>query len=75
MSLETSTTELHEKFYIPEIKKLEFNLPRERILGTHHCGKEYHEALKRLGVLKGDMCQRYYTEHVVSSFPHKIQSE
>ena len=37
--LETSVTEFHENLYISAIKKLVFNFPHVRILGTHRCGK------------------------------------
>ena len=47
--LETLIKEFHEKFYIPGIKKMAFNFPSVRILGTHHCDKEFCEAFKRRG--------------------------
>ena len=57
--LETSITEFREKFCIPAIPKLAFNLTRVSILGTHHCGKEQHEAFKCRGELHGVFCWRY----------------
>ena len=47
--LDISTTEFHEKFYIPEIQKLTFNLSHMYILGTHHCGKQLYEAFMHRG--------------------------
>ena len=44
--LETSITEFHKQFYIPEIKKLPFHLPHVHIIGTHQCGKEHHDEFK-----------------------------
>ena len=38
--LENLIPEFHNKYYIPEIKSLVFNLPHVSILGTYHCGKE-----------------------------------
>ena len=58
----------HEKFYIPVIQKLEFNLPHVRILGTYHCGKERRESFNLQGELWNILCQLDYTELVVSIF-------
>ena len=44
--LENLISEFHNKFYIPEIQKLTFNLPHISIIGTHHCSKEHREAFK-----------------------------
>ena len=46
-----------------------------RILGTHHCGKEKHEAFKHQGNLYDILCHRDYTEPVVSIYSKQIQSE
>ena len=59
--LETSITEFNENFCIPAIPKLAFNLTRACILGTHHFGKEQHEAFKRREELHRDFCWRYYS--------------
>ena len=73
--LETSITEFHGKFYIPEIQKMEFHLAHALILGTHHYGKEFRKAFKRRLDLHGVLCRCYYAEWVVSSFAHQIQSK
>ena len=74
MVLETSITEFHENYYIPEIQKLAFHLPHVRILVTHHCGKERHEAFKLRGGLHAFLCRSDYAERVVCSFSHQNQS-
>ena len=73
--LETSITELREKFYISAIQKLAFHLPHVRILGTHQRGKKGRKAFKHRGNLHYDLCKRDYAERVVSSFANQIQSE
>ena len=37
--METTNTNFHTSFYIPEIQKLEFHIPHVQILGTNHCGE------------------------------------
>ena len=71
--LETYIKELHEKLYITEIKKLAFNFPHVRILGNHHCGKEYHEAFKHQGRFYNVLYFNGYKERVLFSFTHIIQ--
>ena len=46
-----------------------------RILGTHHCGKEHQDTFNRWGNLHDVLFRNDYSERVVSSFSHKIQSE
>ena len=36
--IESSISDFHQDFYIPEIQKLAFNLPYVPIIRTHHCG-------------------------------------
>ena len=74
MLLVTSITESHENFYIPEIKKLAFHLPHVRILGTHHCGKERRYEFKLWENVQDVSCRRDYSEQLVYSFDHQIQS-
>ena len=72
--LKTPITEFHEKLYIPYIQKLSFNLPHVHILGSHHCGKEQCDALKRRGNLHGFFFHSDYAERLLSSFYHQTQS-
>ena len=73
--LETLISEFHEKYYITEIQKLTFHLPHVLIIGTHHCGKEHREEFKCRIKQHDILCQRDYAERILSSFPHKLQSE
>ena len=75
MLLGISITEFNEKFYILEIKKIVFPFPYLHILGTHHCSKEHHEAIKRWRSLQYFLYHHDYKEHVVANFYHQIQYE
>ena len=37
--METTISNLHTSFYIPEIQKLAFQIPHVQILGANHCGE------------------------------------
>ena len=71
---ETTKSDFHTSFYIPDIHKLAFHLPHVRILGTNHCGEFRRTAFKRLELFQDVLCRRYYAERVVASFANKIQS-
>ena len=73
--VETYITELHEKFYIPATKKLAFNLPHVRILGTHHCGKDICEEFNHWEELNDVFFWRDYAEWVVYIFSCQLQSK
>ena len=45
--METTISDFHKSFYIPDIQKLGFHLPHVRILGTNHCGEMRRTAFKR----------------------------
>ena len=68
MLLETPITEFNEQLYIIAIKKLEFHLTHVRILGTHHCGKEFHDVLKCRGNLHDVLWRRDYADRLVPIF-------
>ena len=72
---ETYIADLSTRFYITEIKNLEFHLPHVRILGTNHCGNTWREELKCCSAKKDVLCNSYYSERVVDSFAHQINSE
>ena len=75
MLLETLISEFNEKYCTPEIKKLTYHLPHVRILVAHHCEKEHREVFK-IQIKQHDvLCWRDYSEQIVSSFDHQIQSE
>ena len=45
------------------------------ILGTHHCVNLRQESFKSYADLHGVFCRQYYSECVVASLSHQIQSE
>ena len=49
--------------------------PNVRILGTHHCRKELHEAFKYQGSFQDVLCSRYSPEPVAENFENQSQSE
>ena len=63
-----------KKYNTPEIQKLVFHFPHVRILERHHRGKQWHETFK-LRIIQHDvLCWRNYTDQIISSFSHQIQS-
>ena len=69
---ETSISDFHTSFYIPEIQKLAFYLTHVHILGTNHCGSTRREAFKRRISFQYMLCCYSYSEIVISSFAHQI---
>ena len=45
--METTISNFHTSFYIPEIQNLVFRIPHVQILGTNHCGDYRRTAFKR----------------------------
>ena len=45
--IETNISNLHRRFYIPEIQKLAFHIPHVQILGTNNFGDSRRIAFKR----------------------------
>ena len=54
--METTISNFHTSFYIPEIQKLEFHIPHVPILGTNHCGEYYQNAFKRRKSFQNVLC-------------------
>ena len=50
-------------------------LPHVRILGTNNCGEIQRTAFKRCELFQDVLCRHNYSERLVSSFVHQIQSE
>ena len=69
---ETSISDFHTSFYIPEIQKPAFYLTHVHILGTNHCGSTRREAFKRRISFQYMLCCYGYSEIVISSFSHQI---
>ena len=64
--MDISIDAFQTSFFITSIKKLTFQLPHIRIIGTSHCGNTHREAFKILCAKKYVLCRRDYIEIVVS---------
>ena len=73
--IETTISNFHTSFDIPEIQKLAFHIPHIQILGTNQCGDSRWTALKCRQSFQDELCFRDYAERVVASFSHQIKSE
>ena len=73
--METTISDIHTSFYIPDIQKLAFHLPHVRILGTNHCGEMRRIAFKRHELFQDVIRRHDYSERVVARFSNQIQSE
>ena len=66
--IETSISDLHRSFYIPEIQKLEFHPKHVWIIATHHCGNTHREAFKHRRELQYMLWNCDYYDRVVASW-------
>ena len=73
--METTISNFHTSFYIPEIQKLAFHIPRVQIIGTNHCGESRRTVFKYIESFQDVLCCRDYAEMAVASFSHQIKSE
>ena len=73
--METTISNFHASFYIPAIQKLVFHIPHVQILGANHCGDSPQNAFKRRESFQDVLYCHDYSERVVASFSHQIQSE
>ena len=73
--METNISNYHKSFYIPEIHKLAFYITHLQILGINHCGESRWTAFKFRKSFQDVLCHHDYSERVVASFSHQIQSE
>ena len=55
--METSNTDFHTSFYIPEIQNIAFCLQYVRILGTNHFGETRCEAFKHRRTFQDVLCR------------------
>ena len=60
--METTISDFHTSFYIPEIQKLVFHLPHVLIIGTNHFGEMRRTAFKRSELFKYVLCHRDYAD-------------
>ena len=73
--METTISNFHTAFFVPEIQKLAFHITHVQILVTNHCGDSFQTAFKRRESFQDVLCYRDYAERVVSSFSNQIQSK
>ena len=72
--METTISNFHTSFYIPEIQKLAFHIPHIQILVANHCGDYLQTAFKRRKSFQDWICYCDYADRLVTSFSHQIQS-
>ena len=72
--METTISNFCTSFYIPDIQKFAFHITHVKILGTNHCGDSCRTAFKCRESFQDMLCCHDYSEGVVSSFAHQIQS-
>ena len=72
--METTIYDFNTSLYIPAIQNLAFHLPHVRILGKNHCGAMRRTSFKRRELFQDVLCRSDYSERVVASFAHQIQS-
>ena len=72
--METTISNFHTFFYIPEIQKLVFQIPHVQILGTNHCGDSCQTAFKHRESFQDMLFLSDYDERAVASFAHQIKS-
>ena len=73
--METTISNFHTSFYIPEIHNLTFVITHVQILVTDHCGDSCRTAFKHHESFQDVLCRSDYYEGLVVSFSHQIQSE
>ena len=73
--MEKIISNFHTSFYIPEIQKLPFHIPHVQTLDTNHCGASRQTAFKLRDSFQDVLCFCGYSERLVASLPHQIQSE
>ena len=66
--METTISNFHTSFFIPEIQKLAFHIPHVQILGTNHCGDSLRTAFKLRESFQDVLCCRDYDERIVAGF-------
>ena len=72
--METTISNFHTSFFIPEIQKLAFHVPLVQILGTNNCGESCRTEFKLRESFQDVLCRGDYAERVVASFSNQILS-
>ena len=70
--MQTTISNFHTSFFIPEIQKLAFHMPHVQILGINHCGESHQNAFKRRKPFQDVLYRRDYSEKVVAIFSNQI---
>ena len=73
--METTISNFHTSFFIPEIQKLAFCIPHIQIMGLNNCGESCWNAFKQRKSFQDVLCRRDYDDRLVASFSNQIQSE
>ena len=73
--METTISDCHTSFNIPDIQRLDFHLSHVHILVTNICDKLQHTVFKHRELFRDILCRRDYADRVVAIFSHQIQSE
>ena len=55
--METTISNFHTSFYIPETQDLEFHIPHVQILGKNHCGGSRRTTFKRRKSFQDVLCR------------------
>ena len=71
--MDTTISNFHTSFFIPEIYKLAFKIPHVQILSMNHCGDSHRTAFKCHESFQNVLYHSDYAERLVVSFPHQIQ--
>ena len=58
--MDTTISDFHTSFYIPDIQRLSFHLTHMHILGTNHSGEFRRTAFKRFELFQYFLCRHYY---------------
>ena len=72
--MDTSIADFRTSLYIPEMKKIAFQLPHVRIIGNNCCGNTFRKVFTHLRSNQYMLCHCDHAERVVASFAHQIQS-
>ena len=71
---DTSISEFHTSFYILE-RKIGISFTTCMNYRTCYCGNKCHETFRHCGSFQNVLCNCDYTEQVVASLEHQIQSK
>ena len=70
--MDSSITNIYEKFYILYIQNLALNFIYGHVFGINHYGKTQYEEFQLRGSFKYDKCIHDYSERLVAIFVNQI---